>query len=307
MKIYDELEKERIEVYNRYKNYIAGQILFILVFFGLFGFFTFNTVITANVSFVPIMFVFGILSVVFFGFFGRKGINEKKEFEKKVKNQIIENILADIFDQKAYYNASDHIPINLINDVRLVKRPDKYEGEDLISGSYGKINFQVSDITLMEMRTSSDGKNSSTYYYPYFKGKWYIYKFPKRFNETIKIIEEKPLFSLQGIKRIETEMIEFNNKFTVYATDEKFFYYLMNPIFIEKILKLEKMHRGKIYFCITQNMFHIGINDNSDMLKFQISKPITSEIYNRFKDEILFIKDIINILGLNELKFTDNF
>jgi len=102
-------------------------------------------------------------------------------------------------------------------------------------------------------------------------------------------------------------MFEFNDKFLIYTTNEKFFYYLINPIFIEKLLRLENKRPGKIYFCITENMLHIGINDNSNIPQFDFKQRITSKIYDSIKDDISFVKDIINILGLDEIKFTDNF
>jgi len=67
------------------------------------------------------------------------------------------------------------------------------------------------------------------------------------------------------------------------------------------------MHSEKIYFCITDNMFHIGINANNDNLKFKLNEPLTSKTCKKIEDDILLIKDIINILGLDELKFSDSF
>jgi len=280
MKIYEELEKERIKLYTKYKKHMAGRLLFLLLCYGFFGivvFSSFNTYDSSDIygsnsstydaSFYTVLY-FGFLFITIISALIIKAVDgkiefKKVEFEKNIKNRIIENILIDVFEQKAYYNAYQHIPINLINDINLFKNPDKFEGEGLISGSYEKINFQVSQITLMIMRTTSNRKKSSNYYnpyfegkmrssnnrkkssshwpyIPYFKGKWYAFQLPKRFSETIKIIEEKPDFSLEKLKKFETEMIEFNDKFSVYATSEKFFYYLINPIFIEKILKFKK-------------------------------------------------------------------
>lgn len=299
MAIFQELENHRLNLYTQYKNeQKKGNFAIIgLVASAIFMFLTIDLGIISTVMFICL-----IVSIIFTSVFYSKAAKIKKNFDTLVKDQFVQRII-DQHIPDASFHENNHIPINKINSAGLVKGPDRYRGEDLIIGKYRDVNFQVSDITLTEKRVVSNGKTTTVQYIDYFQGRWYIYKFDKNFNETIKITESGYGTTTRGLKKYETEMIEFNKKFTILSSDEHFFYYIMNPFLIEKLLLLEKSHRGHIHYCFMDDELHIGINDNSNSLQLDFRKPINEQSIKGFIEDIVLIKTIIDELRLYDVKF----
>ncbi|MDX9691599.1 MAG: DUF3137 domain-containing protein, partial [Acholeplasmataceae bacterium] len=171
--------------------------------------------------------------------------------------------------------------------------------------TYKNIHFELSDVELEQRSQSTDSKgNTTTSYQTYFKGRWYIFTFERIFNEVLKIIEGKGYqMSKKDLEKVETESMEFNKKFTVYASSQNYAFYHITPIMIEKLLSLEKMHRGSILYCFKHNELHIGVNDRKDYLELSIKKPVNEKAIIDFEQDIDLISAIIDVLDLDSNKF----
>lgn len=301
MAIYDELEKERQIQYEEYRTLFKKSTYFyLLTFFSFLGF------IIGNISMLPVIMIISI-AFLFFGIIGgstyvSKANKIKKNFENTIKEKLVNKVINEHYENASFI-ANGKININKINNVGLVKQPDRYNGEDLIKGEYKGIKFEVSDVVLTERQVRSNGKSTYYVYVDYFKGRWYVFNFPVNLKQTIKIVESNSFTKTRGLKKYETEMIEFNKKFSIYSSDEHFFYYVMNPYLIERLLILEQEHRGKIYYCFHNDELHIGVNDNSNSLSIDFKKPINEITLTQFIDDIVLIKTIIDELRLDDIKF----
>lgn len=302
MKIYEELEQKRLTLFVDYerirkKRNLLFTIGIICLVIGIAPFLPGNG---GSPIFVLITLV-GMFFMILSGANSVKATKITKSFENIVKNEFVEKMLGEIFETSDYY-PNAHIDLNKINSAELYKRPDRFNGEDLITGEVGGVRFQVSDITLTERREVHTKNGTTVTYVDYFKGRWYIYKFPKNFNETLKIMESRS-GAVRGLKKYETEMIEFNKKFSIFSSSEQFFFYLINPYLIEKLLLLEQSHRGTINYAFIDDELHIAINDNSDSLKVNFKVPITKESLRLFEEDLTLIKTIVAELRLYDVKF----
>jgi hypothetical protein len=72
---------------------------------------------------------------------------------------------------------------------------------------------------------------------------------------------------------------------------------------IEKLLELEKLHRGSILYCFMNNELHIGVNDRKNYLEFKLKTPINEETLGIFMSDIELIPAIINEFRLDSVKF----
>lgn len=189
----------------------------------------------------------------------------------------------------------------------MIRQPDRYAGEDYIKGTYKQIHFEVSDIDLKERRETRDARgNRVITYETYFKGRWYIFKYARTFQDVLKISEGRTAqVNHRGLTAIETESIEFNKKFRTYASTQEYAFYQITPSIIEKLLELEKMHRGTIHYCFIKNELHIGVNDNYDYMELQLKQPINDQSIKAFMADIELIPAIINELRLDSQKFRD--
>jgi hypothetical protein len=130
--------------------------------------------------------VFAVILLIAGMVFGGKAARHAHGFRVFVKEEMILSLLKEQFDEVAY-QPSGTIPASTIVSTGMVKRPDRFHGEDYIRGSYKGVDFEVSDIDLKQRVETRDSKGNVTVsYQTYFKGRWYIYKFEKRFKEMLK-------------------------------------------------------------------------------------------------------------------------
>lgn len=294
MEKYQVLENKRKEKLGEYKK--ARNIAIIFFVIGILAL----IFIVQNEIF---LFIGGALIVVAIIFIG-KSANLKNKYRDFIKQELIKELLEGEFDEVTYL-PRQMISISKINEVGLVKKPDRYNGEDYISGKYKGVAFEVSDINLKEERVTTDSKgNTHVTYETYFKGRWYIYRFNRRFNEVLKISEGRfNTVYTRGLTKLETESIEFNKKFRIFTSNEEFGFYHITPAMIHKLLELESMHRGTIHFCIIRNELHIGVNDNYDYMEFPLNKPVNEQSIKNFMADIDLIPAIINELRLDSQKY----
>ena len=74
---------------------------------------------------------------------------------------------------------------------------------------------------------------------------------------------------------------------------------------MEKLLELEKLHRGSIYFYYSGNELHIGVNDSQDYMEIPFRKAIDEKAMKDFEGDVDLIQAIINELKLTSDKFKE--
>jgi hypothetical protein len=290
------LEQKRLKLVEARSKDIKKGLLFLLgaILFAIIG---------AVTSFGPlfiIAIVIFLVSVVFFG----KSAMHSNVFKEFVKKDLVPTLLEESFEEVSYEPKS-HISMDRINGTGLIKRPDRYQGEDLIKGSYKGVKFEVSDINLKERVETRDSKgNVQVSYQTYFKGRWYIYRYQKQFDEVLKIVEGRGGYAnKRGLVKFETESMAFNKKFAIYASSKEFGFYLITSSMLEKLLELEALHRGSIVYCYQNNELHIGVNDRRDYMEFKLKTPINEKTLDIFMSDIDLIPSIINEFRLDSSKF----
>lgn len=295
---YEELESKRLELHAEYKKENNRAAMFI----GIGIFFIVLLLLFQDSDVTPIFFVLTIAFILTGLVFAGKAQTFKSKFNTFVKTELVDKLLSTYFEDYAFTENSV-IPLENVNRAGLYQSPDRYNGEDLITGKYKNIEFKVSDVRMLEKHVVRTKNGTHVTYVPFFTGRWYIYKFPKKLEHTLKIVENRFGANTNGLKKYETEMIEFNKKFSIFASDQSFFYQLITPYMIERLLLLEKAHRGSIGYAFIGDELHIAINDNSNSLELSFNKVINQENIIHFIEDIKLIKDIIDELYLDDVKF----
>ena len=290
------IEAKRKKLYDQYSNQIKRATLI-------------GVIILAVVGLIYWLFIdFRSTSIFFFGLLiipivmGASASKYATTFRELIKSELITIVLEDKFDDVTY-NQHASISQGVIDYTGLVKRADRFKGEDYIRGSYNGVHFETSDVELRERVEHVDSKGRRHVSYPvFFKGRWYVFRFEKTLEGALKICESYPQ-SRQGLEKFDTESIQFNKKFRLFATDKQFAFYHLNPSMMEKLLELEKMHRGHIYFYYAGNELHIGVNDNQDYLEMPFRKEINEASIKTFEGDIDLIPAIIKEMKLDSRKF----
>ncbi|RJX25710.1 MAG: DUF3137 domain-containing protein [Acholeplasma sp.] len=292
----EKLEQRRQELLKEYAKEQKKAILFLVggLLFGL------AYLIGQEIIFLLPGIIFVIIAIVFFG----KAASHAQKFRTIIKQDLIIELLKDTFED-VRYEPSNFISIQTINNTGMVKRPDRYHGEDYIAGTYKGVKFQVSDVDLKERVETRDSKgNVHVSYQTYFKGRWYIYQFERHFDDMLKIVEGRGWqASTRSLVKVETESMEFNKKFAVFASNQEFGFYHITSSMIEKFLTLEKLHRGSILYYLAGNELHVGVNDRRDYMELSLKTPLNQEALKDFMVDIDLIPAIINELRLDTQKF----
>ena len=291
------LEQRRQELLKEYAKEQKKAILFLVggLLFGLA-----YLINQTNVIFLVVGIIFVVIAIVFFG----KASSYNQKFRTIIKKDLILELLKETFED-VRYDPHNFISVQTINNTGMVKRPDRYHGEDYIAGTYHGVKFQVSDVDLKERVETRDSKgNVHVSYQTYFKGRWYIYQFERHFNDMLKIVEGRGWqANTRNLVKIETESMEFNKKFAIFASNQEFGFYHITSSMIEKFLALEKLHRGSILYYLADNELHVGVNDRRDYMELSLKTPLNQEALKDFMVDIDLIAAIINELKLDTQKF----
>jgi len=123
----------------------------------------------------------------------------------------------------------------------------------------------------------------------------------------IRIKEKKRIKEMvtKGLEKVEVESIGFNDKFMAYAQDQHKFFYIFSPIVIEKMVELEKMHRGQFMFSLDGNIVNFGINDSRDYLELNLKISLTEENIKAYESQINMMAAIIKEFRFDSYKFQE--
>ncbi len=290
-----ELEQIRLKTVENVKKTRKKGLLFLIP--------AILVIVLGAVLEIPVVIFVGFALVVVGIVFFANSISYIAKYNKQIKDKLIRVLLSDAYED-VYYDQNGGIALNNILKTDTVKRPDRFSFEDYFRASYKGVNFETCDLDFKERVRHQDSKGNVYYTYEtYFKGRWITYRFDRHFKEGLKIIESRFGFNKRGFEKMDTESIEFNKKFTIYTTSKEYGFYQITSSMIEKLMKLERMHKGQIVYCFMDNELHIGINDRKDYLEVSYKNPLNDEGLKTVNDDIELIAAIINEFRLYGDKF----
>ncbi|MDE7161222.1 MAG: DUF3137 domain-containing protein [Anaeroplasmataceae bacterium] len=289
---FEELEQERKKVYNKSRLEYGSAIALFILGMALFFF----------ISFFTIFFFIGAIALIFIA------ARTTKQFKDKFKDLVVKKIVKEELGKEAVYKIRGGISIKEIVSLDVVASPDRYHTEDYISCSYNNVPYEMCDCVLEERHVSTDSNGHQTeHYQTYFKGRVIKIDFQRELNMELKVVN-KPTkgFKAGSLVKFETEVIDFNKKFKCYASSKEDGFYLLTPIMIQKMLELEKMYAGGIYYVVKHNNLYVLINNSGDSLEVNISKPLDSKQIDRIRYDLWIAATIINEFRVDSDKFNVN-
>lgn len=285
-------EDERKKIYGNLKKYILIMlaILVVAVVIGFVFELYFLIVIGIIVAIVPIIIASTKIS----------------SFSMSFREKIVNTLISERLENATYFPKSG-IPKTEFMIPGFFKSPDRYHSEDYIKATCENVPFEVCDLSLEEREVTVDSQgHTHTTYHTYFKGRFMIFDYARDLNVIVKAIETRTLgASTGGLKKVDTESIAFNKKFNTYSSDPLKAFYILTPQMQEKMLELEKMFRGTIFYAFVAGKMYLAINDNSDSFNFQISKPIDDKVMDKINGQIDICPAVIKEFGLDKAKFND--
>lgn len=237
---------------------------------------------------VPVLIIYLIMNSV-------KGYNNSDYTINDYKAYVIKKAIEGQVEGLVY-EPRFGLPESVYSDLNVMRHGNRYHKEDLITGKYKNVYFVQSDL---KVQYESNGEHDTTT--TYFRGRWIAIDYPKKFNGTVVIIDNSFAY---GVKRKELEKIQlenpnFNNMFTVRASDMQLGYYLLTPQLVEKIMELKQSTNGNIIACFKNGYLHIFINDGKDSFEPNINNVNLMGDIQKFMQDFTLVSGTIDVLDIN--------
>lgn len=230
---------------------------------------------------------------------------KKADLMKEFKKMFIPELLTDLYPDAKYFDGKG-IEIRTILYPGFFKSPDRSSTKDYFTASYKGVPFEMSDYDLQEEHRSTDSQGHTTVtYQTYAKGRMIVIDFKREFDGIVKVMETKWLgASTHGLKKVETESLEFNKKFSTYSTDALKTFYILTPQVQLKLLEMEKKFKGSIFFSFDHGKFYVAINDSRGTMDFSLKKELSQEMIDNLSNQLMVPAAVINELKFDSDKYT---
>ncbi|MFY0626134.1 MAG: DUF3137 domain-containing protein [Reichenbachiella sp.] len=231
----------------------------------------------------------------------------KKAYKETVVAAVVKSINPtwkysfDQFISKKQYHAS-----------KLFKsRLDRYNGDDLVTGTIEKTDFRMSELHTMYKTQSTDSKgNKKTTWHTIFKGLFAHIDFNKAIKGETQVLTDtaekmfgsfgKKLQSIgSGGKLVKLENIEFEKEFVVYGSDQNEARYILTPAMMEAMLTIKKAYDREVQFSFIGTRVYIAMNFKKDLFEPKLSRPVDFEDVKQMNEQFNLISIIIHEMNLN--------
>ncbi len=291
------LEQERKKIARKVTYLLVAIVCVVGVCFFLWiG--DFNTNIA--VIFVPL-----VLCLIIGGFlckFLTRG------YVAKFKSLVIERIVHFI-DENLSYAANDCIDKStfMLSQIFTTK-PNRYKGDDLVSGKVGATKIKFSEIHAEH--ESGSGKNRRRY--TVFKGLFFIGDFNKDFTTQTVVLPDtaEKLFGylgqkLQSLNIFRGQLIklddpEFEKHFVVYGNDQIQARYILSTSLMERIVEFKKKTGRKIYLSFVGSMVFVAVSYTRSLFEPRIFKTLLDfDPIRKYFEDLQLAIGIVDDLNLN--------
>jgi hypothetical protein len=232
-----------------------------------------------------------------------------KKFSGNVKDEVYKTIL-EFFDGFKYDASATKSNLhNLADDI--LPSYDRMYCEDNINGDIENVGFEFVELLLQDRRRNSKGGSS---YVTVFDGVVIKLNMNKSFSGKTILAKDRGIFNKLSGKFKEGERVAledpvFEKNFEVYSSDQIEARYLLSTSFMERLLSLRDLFKGKGLQGVFDNEnFIMAIETNHNFFATpSIFEPVTfiPECKSILK-EINLIREIIEILKLNQDIYAKN-
>jgi len=192
-------------------------------------------------------------------------------------------------------------------------RPDRYHGEDMVSGKIGSTPIIFSELHAEHKTESTDSNgHRKTHWHTIFKGIFFIAEFNKNFNGKTVVLPDlaEKLFgnlgqALQSLNFMRGQLVkledpEFEKRFAVYGDDQVEARYILSTSLMKRIVDFKEKTKKQIYLSFVDNKVFVAMSYPKNIFEPRVFKTIMEfgPIREYFEDLELAI-GIVEDLNLN--------
>lgn len=252
-----------------------------------------------------VVFIFAIIFIVVGTIFLVMASFKLRNFRKTVLSALKAEVNRELYTDVQILDGSG-FSLDMVLTPGFFARPDRFFSSGYVSGKRNGIFFEYSDFDLQKRHESTDSRGNTTVTYTsYSKGRMFHLRFEREFKQTLMVVERSMLGTPRGrgLKKVETEFLEFNKKFAVYCSDDQFVFYILTPQVQEKLLAMEKSNNGKFYFALIDDEIYLAIDNNGNFVVPSIDATMTPEEALRIASQFAMPAIIVDELSLDKSKY----
>ena len=220
-------------------------------------------------------------------------------YKKKIKYDVMPKFIS--FFGGFSYQPGKGLSVPEIEESHIFPAADEYEADDCFVGSWQGVTLRICEQTLKKIRRGKHKTQKKTV----FQGIAIDFELNKTFRGETIVLKDSGFLNkfktIKGFERVGLEDPQFEKMFEVYATNQVEARYLLNPVFMEQVVKLKDLYKGKsvqLYFSYTHVL--IAIDTKQDMFepysffKTNLNKKKIDLVF----EEFITVFSIIDILRI---------
>ena len=238
-----------------------------------------------------------------------------KDYIAEFKILIIDRIVRFI-DENLSYNRMGYISKSAFMLSQIFKtKPNRYKGDDLVSGKVGETKIQFSELNAEY--ESGSGKNRSVR--TVFRGLFFIGDFNKDFTCRTVVLPDtaEKLFGrigqkLQSMNLVRDDLIklddpEFEKLFVVYGNDQVGARYVLSTSLMKRIVDFKNKTNRDIYLSFIGSMVFVAISYKRNLFEPRIFETLLDfEPVREYFEDLQMAVGIVDDLNLNTRIWTKN-
>ncbi len=238
-------------------------------------------------------------------------MKEQKAYRAIYKTDVVKQIV-NLINPDWQYESEGKISIsNYYKSQLFSKQYDKYEGDDLITGTIEKTDFRFSELHTQYKTTKTDSEGKTeTEWHTIFKGLFAHADFNKEIKGRTFVLPEhaSKQFSKFGMsindggktELVKLENVEFEKIFKVYGTDQIESRYVLTPRMMEAMVHIYKQYKKRVYFSFIGSRVYVAMSFNKDLFEPRIIKSgVRFEDMEQMNSQFNLIQTLIHEMNLN--------
>ncbi len=224
------------------------------------------------------------------------------KYRKEVKNDVMD-LFVRFFDGFSYHHGSG-LSKALMQQSRIFPEYTTENADDCFSGVYNGVTLKVCEEILKKESYTAKGKRQLK---TVFQGIAVEMGMKKPFKGQTVVLKDSGFFNkfkgFEDMERVKLEDVIFEKHFEVYSSDQIEARYLLTTAFMERILKLKELYKGKkIEISFYANKILLAIDTQEDMFEpcSFFKTNLNKEKFDRVFEQFWTVFSIINILKLNQ-------
>ena len=198
-------------------------------------------------------------------------------------------------DKNLSYECNSYIPKSTFMLSQIFKtKPNRYEGDDLVSGRVGETKIQFCELNAEY--ESGSGKNRSVR--TVFKGLFFIGDTAEKFLG--RIGQKLQSMNLGRDKLIKLDDPEFEKHFVVYSNDQVGARYILSTSLMKRIVDFKKKSDRKIHLSFVGSMVFVAVSYTRNLFEPRIFRTLLNfEPIREYFEDLQLVVGIVDDLNLN--------